>query len=99
MKTPPRATAPTLRLVPKEPLAGTENYTAIALKALDEARVKILAAETAGKPCTHVVVCMVSEYMHGKTEQAMATDMVVSGLVSDLAGAGVLQLCLHDYWG
>lgn len=95
MKVPPVQ----LRLVPKEPLVGTEDYTAIALKALDEARTRILAADAAGKPCTHVVVCMVSEFMKSKTEQAMATDLVISDLVSDLAGAGVLQLCLHDYWG
>jgi hypothetical protein len=88
-----------LQLVPKEVPEGMQDYTAIALAALDEARVKILAADKAGKPCTHVVVCMVSEYLKGKTEQAMATDLVTSALVSDLAGAGVLQLCLHDYWG
>ena len=90
--------SPLLSLVPKEPPDGLENYTASALAALDEARAKILRAQEVGHPCTHVVVCLVAEYMKG-TEQAMSSDFVTSSYCSDLAGAGVLQLCLHDYWG
>lgn len=87
-----------LSLVPKEVPVGLENYTTVALAALDRARERIMKADAAGKPCTHVVICMVAEYMKGK-EQAMATDMVVSDLCSDLAVGGVLDLCMHDHWG
>lgn len=87
-----------LSLVPKEVPLGMEDYTAVALKALDEAREMVLKADTAGKPCTHLVVCMVAEYQLGK-EQRMTTQMAVSDLVSDLAVAGVLNICMHDHWG
>lgn len=97
MATSKGATTP-LSLVPKEVPVGLENYTAIALKALDEARAMVLKADTAGKPCTHLVVCMVAEYVLGK-EQRMTTQMAVSDLCSDLAVGGVLDLCMHDHWG
>lgn len=87
-----------LKLVPKSAPEGLQNYTQAALAALDEARDKILRAEKDGKPCTHVVVCLVAEYMKGK-DQAMSSDFVTSAYCSDLAAVGVLQLCVHDYWG
>jgi hypothetical protein len=88
-----------LSLAPRLPDAIKEkSYTEIALAAIDEAREMILRADAAGKPCTHVVIALVAEYMVG-AELRMATQWVTSDLCSDLAAVGVMQLVSKDMFG
>jgi hypothetical protein len=58
----------------------------------------IMKADAAGKPCTHVVVCLVAEYTVGE-QLRMSTQWVTSALVSDLSALGVLHLVAHDMFG
>lgn len=87
-----------LKLVPPVPEALGPSYTEIALKCLDEARGMILKAEAAGKPCTHVVVCLVAEFQRGD-QQHMVSQWTTSDLCSDIAAMGVLHLVGHDMLG
>lgn len=88
-----------IALAPKLPPAAAEKtYTEMALEALDEARAHILAADTAGKPCTHVVICMAAAYQQG-TEERLVTDCVMSGRCDSLAAVGVMHVVSQDLFG
>lgn len=89
---------PTLKLVPPTPEALGPSYTDMALKCLYEAREMILKADKEGKPCSHVVVCMVSEFQRG-TQQVMVSQWCTSDFCGDLAALGVLDLVAHDMKG
>lgn len=91
-----------LRIVPALSSALGPSYTEMALAALDEARKDVLTAEKNGKPCTHLVICMVAEFesvVCGKGTQHMVTQWVTSENCGDLAALGVLDMVAHDMKG